>query len=211
MGPRGAQKIWDGGVRSLAQLKNNPGILNKNQQLGLKYYEDLLKPIQRDQIDMVYLLLTSIISKKWGGTKYKLTLAGSYRRGKSQSGDIDCLISSPNFDLREVINLLQKYRLIRGVLALRKEKFMGIIRCPQDPQAQAMRLDIEFVPSQSWGSALLYFTGSREFNIELRRLAKSRGWKLNQLGLWDSRGTLLASRTEKTNIQKIGVAVGWTP
>ena len=63
------------------------------------------------------------------------------------------------------------------------------------------RLDIRFVPYESWSSALLYFTGSKDFNQKMRYHAKQLGYKLNEYGLYkinqDGSETLINTNSEK--------------
>ena len=114
-----------------------------------------------------------------------MEIAGSYRRGAKESGDIDCLISSNVFELKDVVDLLKRKKIITDVLSMRKEKFMGIVHCPGG--GLYMRLDIEFVPEDEWGTALLYFTGSKGFNVHMRAEAKRKGLLLNEHGLYNMR------------------------
>ncbi len=60
------------------------------------------------------------------------------------------------------------------------------------------------IGSQQWGSALMYFTGSKEHNISLRRLAIERGWKLSEYGLFKD-DKILASKTEEEIYKKLSV------
>jgi len=60
------------------------------------------------------------------------------------------------------------------------------------------------VKEEEWGAALLYFTGSKNFNIRMRNAAIAKGWKLNEYGLWDG-DKLIAGKTE----EEIFEALGW--
>ena len=59
-----------------------------------------------------------------------------------------------------------------------------------------LRTDIRFVKPDQWGSALLYFTGSKEHNIFLRKRAIERGWKLNEYALFEG-DKVIASKEEE--------------
>src|SRR5438128_2693418 len=72
---------------------------------------------------------------------------------------------------------------LSDTLSMRKEKFMGVVSCPAK-NSPHYRLDIEFVHPNSYGAALLYFTGSKEFNVMMRANAKKRGFLLNEHGLY---------------------------
>lgn len=181
VGPVKATSLWDSGMRSLKDVKKNKGILNANQKIGLKYYHDLLKPINRKCIDNFKQLLRKQLNQKFGKDSITLKIAGSYRRGAQNSGDIDCLIAGKNCDLEDIVMYLQEKKIITDVLSMKKEKFMGIAK---ENKHGHFRMDIEFLPEHEFQAGLLYFTGSKDFNISMRSRAKSLGYVLNQHGLF---------------------------
>src|SRR5436305_898181 len=68
-----------------------------------------------------------------------------------------------------------------------------------------LQVDLRVEPEESFGAALLYFTGSKAHNVALRQLAMKKGWKLNEYGLF--RGTRrIAGRTEQELYDRLGLA-----
>ncbi len=114
--------------------------------------------------------------------------AGSYRRKKATVGDIDVLIitKKPQAVHDAIINL----PFVRNVVASGDTKLSFTMQ-------SGIRTDLRFVRKDQWGSALLYFTGNKEHNIALRKLAIKRGWKLNEYGLFDAKENVIASREER--------------
>lgn len=107
-------------------------------------------------------------------------MAGSLRRGKKDNiGDLDVVHFGLN--LPEIPN---DYVMEAGD---------EIVRLKIDGE----QIDIYRTDEAHFGAMLLFLTGSKDFNINLRALAKGRGWKLNQLGLFDEKDNLIAARTEK--------------
>ena len=204
IGEETAKRLYAEGLRTIDDLKHNQHLLSKNQRIGLKYYEDLLKPIPRKYIDLFKTVLKVVIAKEFGLDSFKMQIAGSYRRGSQQSGDIDCLITSKVFTLAELINALEKWGIVTDVLSMREEKFMGIVHCPNN-QWHHFRMDIEFLPESEWGAGLLYFTGSKAFNVAMRTDAKRLGLTLNQHGLFDSSGKRIPAFTEKEIMNAVGM------
>jgi DNA polymerase lambda len=204
IGPAKANQLYDQGIRSLKDLQQNQQLLNANQRVGLKYYKDLLKPIPRDYIDIFQIMLRVVITKEFGENSFRMQVAGSYRRGKNQSGDIDCLFTSKVFTLKDLVNVLVKWGIVTDILSMRGEKFMGIVHCPNG-QWYHFRMDIEFLPEDEWGSGLLYFTGSKEFNTMMRNDAKKMGYTLNQHGLFDKTGNRIPVYTEKEIMSAVGM------
>jgi DNA polymerase (family X) len=61
-----------------------------------------------------------------------------------------------------------------------------------------VQVDIRIVHENEYGAALFYFTGSKEHNIKLRLMAKEKGWKVNEYGVFDNKtGKCLAGKTEE--------------
>ena len=73
---------------------------------------------------------------------------------------------------------------------------------------EGLQVDLRLVPEASFGAALLYFTGSKEHNIELRKIAIERGWSLNEYGLTKGE-RVVAARTEEEIYRALGLA--WIP
>jgi len=165
-------------IKSIDELKKQKELLNATQLLGLKYYEDIKRKIPRDEI-----VEYEKHFKKNTIPATEMEIVGSYRRGKSSSGDIDVILSSKKNDrsvYTEFIENLIEQNIIVEKLSSGKIKTMAIIQLPENP---ARRLDILYSPPEEYGYAVLYFTGSKMFNIGMRRHALSIGLSLNEHGL----------------------------
>ena len=157
--------------------------LSHAQRVGLKYYNDLQKRIPRHYIDIVQLMIRVVLAKNFGKNSFRLSAAGSYRRGAEDSGDIDIIISSTKFDLRDAVEALEEAGIIVATLSMDKRKFTGVCHCPSG-QWFHFHLDIVFTTKEAWEPALLYFTGSKGFNTRIRGKAAKLGYTLNQYGLF---------------------------
>ncbi len=105
----------------------------------------------------------------------QLEFAGSYRRGKETVGDLDVLVVSS--DVEEVMNRFATLPDL-GDLIARGETKMSI------RTHKGLQIDLRVVPAESFGAALQYFTGSKEHNVIVRGLAKQRGLKINEYGVY---------------------------
>ncbi len=105
----------------------------------------------------------------------QMQLAGSYRRGQETIGDLDIVVDSEN--PAEVMDRLAEYAGIQTVLGRGDTKMS--VRLGGGPQ-----VDVRIVPTEAYGAALLYFTGSKQHNIVLRGLAKDRGMRINEYGIF---------------------------
>ncbi len=126
--------------------------------------------------------------------------AGSLRRMKETIGDIDILVASDR--PQEVVDAFTRLPIVKEVLAV------GPTR-PSILTREDLQVDLRVVHPDEYGSALLYFTGSKEHNIALRSLVQDRGWKLSEYGLFDETGQRVASRTEQEIYAYLGM--DWIP
>lgn len=183
VGPSKATELWNNGLKTINDVKKNSNLLTRNQKIGLKYYDELQQLLSRKYITVFQVIVRYILNKEFGRDSYTMEIAGSYRRKQEKSGDIDCLITSTKFTLDNMVNVLTHWNVITDVLSMRHEKFMGIAHCPNG-HSDHFRLDIEFLPKEEWSTGLLYFTGSKTFNINMRNIARKSGYLLNQHGLY---------------------------
>ncbi len=124
----------------------------------------------------------------------KAEAAGSFRRKKETVGDIDILAIAKNRE--KVSDAIAHLPIVRHVVAHGETKLSFDL-------LSGLRVDIRFVDRDQWGAALLYFTGDKEHNIALRKLAIKRGWKLNEYGLFEGE-RVIASKEEKDVYEALG-------
>lgn len=101
--------------------------------------------------------------------------AGSYRRRKETVGDLDILTAAD--DPKAVMRHFERFSGVRRVLA------EGTTKAAVELQA-GLNADLRVIPEESFGAALQYFTGSKEHNVVLRGMAKDRGLKINEYGVF---------------------------
>lgn len=176
------------GIQSITDLvrliQEDRDILTPAQTLGLIYREDLLQRIPRQEITEIENILNNFFSNN--APEFRLTITGSYRRGLLTSGDIDVLITyTPTITYKEArlkfeqsIDDLIKLGYIVGVLAKGQTKLLSIVQLPGYETAR--RMDILLTPPEEIACALLYFTGSKEFNEQFRKVALMKGYTLNE-------------------------------
>ncbi|MGH7740710.1 MAG: DNA polymerase/3'-5' exonuclease PolX, partial [Candidatus Eiseniibacteriota bacterium] len=114
-------------------------------------------------------------------------IAGSFRRRRETIGDLDLLVTGG--DTQAVMDAFTKSDQVIDVLGRGDTK--SSVRL-----ASGLQVDLRHVPGESFGAALLYFTGSKQHNIELRRMAIDKGWSLNEYGLTKAK-KMIAGRTEE--------------
>lgn len=189
VGPETAKKWLEKGYTSLTDLKKEK--LTSAQKMGIKYYDDFMEKIPRKQIDHIKAHLKYVVDciNKSSNINLQFLITGSYRRGAKESGDIDIIMFEKNdkLDKEFLIELLKEYNIISDELSSGSHKFMGVTKLLGTFPAR--RLDIEWVTYESLPYAMLYFTGSAQFNTMIRGKAKEKGWTLNEKGLFRRNGS----------------------
>jgi len=125
----------------------------------------------------------------------RFAMAGSYRRRRDTVGDLDAVVTAK--DGTAVGDKLVHYEDVVEVLAHGPTRTTVVLR-------SGIQLDVRAVPEESYGAALLYFTGSKAHNIALRAIAVRRGWKLNEYGLFSGKRRI-AGATEEEIYKKLGL------
>lgn len=133
----------------------------------------------------------------------RVECAGSMRRGMETVGDLDILCTAPEGS--DVADRFTKMPQIDRVLAAGGTKASVIV---QTRAGRDLQVDLRVVPAESFGAALMYFTGSKAHNIKLREMAIKKGWKLSEYGLFEG-DKMIAGATEQQVYKKLGLP--WIP
>lgn len=201
LGPKKAAVLYkELGVKTLDELKAacESGRVRELKGFAAKTEQIILQGIAiaaSGQERMYWATAETIVSslrehlKKCPEIK-QLEFAGSYRRGKETIGDLDILVDST--DVSAVMDHFSRFPSIGSVIA-RGDTKMSI------RTDSGLQIDLRVVPAESFGAALQYFTGSKDHNVILRGMAKQRGLKINEYGVFRVEGekeTYLAGATE---------------
>lgn len=116
-----------------------------------------------------------------------IEIAGSYRRKQETIGDIDILVTCEN--AHKIMDEFVNYEDVQEILSKGETRSSVILKA-------GIQVDLRAVPQKSYGAALHYFTGSKSHNIAIRKLAKQKGWKVNEYGLFEGE-KFIAGETEE--------------
>ncbi|WIX98250.1 DNA polymerase/3'-5' exonuclease PolX [Amycolatopsis mongoliensis] len=149
-------------------------------------------------LDLAEELLTRISA--WPQVR-RAAYAGSLRRMRDTIGDIDLLVAAG--EAEPVMSGVVELPHVARVLAHGPTKTSVVT-------STGVQVDVRVVQPDVWGAALLYFTGSKQHNIEVRELAVRAGLKLSEYGLFDvETGVLVAAETEEEVYARLGLP--WIP
>jgi DNA polymerase (family 10) len=182
------------------KLKTLPGFTEKKERDIFKQIEFFKRGKGRLIIGEVYPLVRQIEKRLQhiAGVKNAVA-AGSIRRMKETIGDIDYLVAAN--DPKQVIDFFVKMPEVQEILGMGQAKAFVKL-------ASGIDADLLVVPEESWGAALQYFTGSKEHSVQLRKIAISKGLRLNEWGIFkgDKR---IAGATEEEVYKILGLQ--WIP
>jgi NAD-dependent DNA ligase len=189
--------------------ENKLPLLNTKQQIGLKYYEDLLKRIPRTEIEEFKELLTqnfseTLIENSETQENNSFEIVGSFRRNKSDSGDIDLIITSYNNNKSIFENFIKKLvakHIVVELLSKGETKCLTIGKLLKD-NAIPRRIDFLYALPQEYAFSILYFTGSKEFNTSMRQHALNVDLTLNEHG-FHKMSTSNSQRSKEEKITKL--------
>lgn len=186
VGPKTVQTLWKTlHINTLGQLEEAAlsGRLRTIKGFQQKMEEKILRGIELVRQGASRLLLgkalplavelVATLEKTPGVTA--ITYAGSLRRMKETIGDLDILATAK--DPEPLMTAFVQHPMTSSVLARGKTK--SSIRTGSN-----LQVDLRIVPKESFGAALQYFTGSKEHNVALRQLARERGFKINEYGIF---------------------------
>jgi DNA polymerase (family 10) len=186
MGPKTLSMIHkEKGIGNLSQLERavEDGSLVGLPGIGEKKVENIKRGIQllkqskgRMNLGMAFPVAKRIVEtlRQKTGSK-KIEWAGSLRRMRENIGDIDILATGP--DKEKIVHSFTHLPEVKEVLASGETKASIIVE-------GGIQIDLRVVEEDSYGAALQYFTGSKAHNIHLRGIAKTRGIKINEYGVF---------------------------
>lgn len=183
-------------IHSVADLKSaytsGKIKINNNIAMGLKYYGVYAPQIPRIEMTKMDKYLQNMA--KQVNKNLAIKICGSYRRLRPFSNDIDCMLTHTkvitqkdlhkhNY-LAKLIDALKDDEFIVDSLTGEdvETKYMGF--CRYSKKLPVRRIDIRYIPYESYYPALIYFTGSGAFNQRMRQHAKKLGYKLSEYGLF---------------------------
>ena len=209
IGPKTILKLYNElKVKNVADLEKaaKQGRIQKIEGLGPTVEQNILKSIEfarktSERVPLGFALASAeevVRMLKTLKEVKKVSIAGSARRMKETIGDIDILVTSRNAG--KAADFFTKMPNVADVLA--KGHTKSSIRLKE-----GIQVDLRVLDDDIFGAALLYFTGNKEHNIILRKIAIEKGLKLSEYGLFSKKtNKLAAGKTEEEVYKKLGLA-----
>lgn len=215
LGPKKARKVYDelkiGSVDELeaaakeGRIASLPGFGARSQEkilAGIQEYRQHGSRFLLPQAERAIEPLLGYLRESPG--LERLEVAGSYRRRKETIGDIDLLaIASQPIPVME---RFRSYPQVDKILNAGDTKSTIVL-------GSGLQVDLRVVPAECYGAALVYFTGSKEHNVKLRRRAVEKGLRISEYGVFhehaNGESECIAGREEADVYATVGLA--WIP
>ncbi|XLR64784.1 hypothetical protein HN51_007290 [Arachis hypogaea] len=194
IGPATALKLYEKGHRTLDDLRNDDSLTNA-QKLGLKYFDDIRQRIPRHEVQEMERILQKVGEEVLPGVI--IVCGGSYRRGKATCGDIDVIITHPDGQshkgfLPKFVQCLKDIDFLREDLVFSTHSEEGTDSgvdtyfgfCTYPGRELRHRIDLKVYPRDIYAFGLIAWTGNDVLNRRLRLLAESKGFRLDDTGLF---------------------------
>ncbi|MFP4373599.1 MAG: DNA polymerase/3'-5' exonuclease PolX [Spirochaetaceae bacterium] len=220
LGPRRVKELYDElGITSIDELASalEEGRVRELEGFGEKLEQSLLSQVKsmRNRAQERRLLLPAaeeiaedmVAYLKRHGDVKRIAVAGSYRRRKETVGDLDILVVAGDGSAAGgaagggMMDVFTGHEDVRRVSMKGETRSSVVLR-------SGVQVDLRLLDAGSYGSALQYFTGSREHNIAVRRVAQEQGLKVSEYGIFrgDER---VAGAEEDEMYTTLGLA--WIP
>lgn len=224
VGPKKAKKLFDElDVKTVEELEVqlDAGTVEELAGFGKKSVEKIRRSIEdyrkhtgRFQIHEAEQLIEGLLRwvEKAPGVE-EIEIAGSLRRRKETIGDVD-LLARCEGDGTPAVDHFVSFEGAARVLGAGPTKGSIVLH-------SGLQVDLRVIPTRSFGSALVYFTGSKEHNVVLRTGAVRQGLRVNEWGVFripegedpealgKEGGERLAGATEQEVYSALGMA--WVP
>jgi DNA polymerase (family 10) len=172
-------------IKSLEDLNRaiNSGALQTLPGFGEKKIENLRRGItmwlsgkKRMPLGLALPIAESLLEQiRQLPSVERADVAGSIRRRRDTIGDLDLLLISPDSPL--ALQEFSKLPVVKQVIALGDTRATVVIE-------DGVQVDVRAVEKGTYGAALVYFTGSKEHNVHLRTIARARGLKISEYGVF---------------------------
>ncbi|MEK9174564.1 MAG: helix-hairpin-helix domain-containing protein, partial [Patescibacteria group bacterium] len=203
IGPKGVYKLYKKlGIKTLADLekaakagkiRNLEGFGQKSEEKILKGLEFVKKHAGRYVLGFMLPEICQIVSRlEKNQYVEKVLLCGSARRMQETIGDVDILVTSKK--PKEVMNIFINMPEVDRVVTKGETKSVVKLK-------NGLEVDLRVVAPESFGAAAQYFTGDKNHNVELRKIAIEKGYKLNEYGLYKIKKSNLKNKNYNSKIK----------
>jgi DNA polymerase (family X) len=219
VGPKRALRLWkELGIQTVEGLEEaaRGGRIAPLAGFGAKSQQKILDGIAAARQYTGRLLLATaerhveplLAYLRLGPPEARVEVAGSYRRRCDTIGDIDLLaVAEPGVEGRPaVMTRFLTYPQIERVLMAGDTRGTVVL-------GSGLQVDLRVVPPESWGAALVYFTGSKEHNVKLRQRALHQKKRVSEYGVYRLEGEKEVERLAGAEEADVYAAVGlpWIP
>jgi DNA polymerase (family 10) len=206
LGPKRVKVLWrDLKIQTLEQLlqaaregriQELPGFGEKTEEKIVEAAQAHLSQARRFKLAVAAQYAEGFAAHmRRGRGVERVDIAGSFRRMRETVGDIDLIVIAR--DAGQAMGRFTSYEEVKEVLASGPTRGSVVLKA-------GIQIDVRIIPKESYGAALVYFTGSKAHNIAIRRIAQDKGFKMNEYGVFDGERRI-AGETEESVYEAVGL------
>ncbi len=217
-GPKTLRRIYEElGIKTKEELIKalKDGRIEQLPGFGPKKVENMLKGLQMYELSKRRILLWEALQiSRYLVDKLKSSLkeikdievVGSVRRRKETIGDLDILVIAEDEDRMKIMDFFTSLPEVDEILVKGPKKSSVVMKF----EGKERQVDLRIFKKEEWGAALQYFTGSKQHNVHLREIAKEKGLKINEYGVYKAdTEEKIAGETEESVYKAVGM--DWIP
>jgi DNA polymerase (family 10) len=217
-GPKTLRRIYEElGIKTKDELIKalKDGRIESLPGFGPKKVENMLKGLQMYELSKRRILLWEALQisrylvdklKKELKEIKQIEVVGSVRRRKETIGDLDILVIADDENRMKIMDYFTSLPEVHEVLVKGPKKSSVVMKF----EGKERQVDLRIFKDDEWGAALQYFTGSKQHNVHLREIAKEKGLKINEYGVYKAdTEEKIAGETEESVYEAVGMV--WIP
>ncbi len=217
-GPKTLRRIYEElGIKTKDELIKalKDGRIESLPGFGPKKVENMLKGLQMYELSKRRILLWEALQisrylveklKKELKEIKEIEVVGSVRRRKETIGDLDILVIADDENRMKIMDYFTSLPEVHEILVKGPKKSSVVMKF----EGKERQVDLRIFKDDEWGAALQYFTGSKQHNVHLREIAKEKGLKINEYGVYKAdTEEKIAGETEESVYEAVGMV--WIP
>lgn len=178
IGPSTANSLIENNVNNFKEYKkwSKNREISKIKELGVKYGNTSSLAKNREAIQFAFSVVHLYIKKS-----EKVILSGSNRISSSTPSDVDLIICNKRGEISSLISNLVEKKFLKDYVKSGENEILGVFEW----EKKFFRIDIKATTPKHLATYLLYFGSGKYFSKFIRKIAKDKGYKLNQYGIED--------------------------
>ena len=172
-------------IRSLRDLKKRAAAVLTPQQLAaLRAMPDVSRNIPASEVEQHRRCIAGLLARVTADAQF--WIAGSYRRNLAKVRDLNVVVTGSRSSIFEdIVKLMRLTKYLVHTFSETPAKVRGVCRLPRHKSRR--RIELTYASQGQLPFSMLYITGPIQFNVSMRNIARAKGYRLSERGIFDAR------------------------